>query len=137
MRIVVVAAEFNREIVDLMRAHAARAFAEISLKPEQVDVIRVFGALEIPAMIQKAIDTKKYDGAMALGCVIRGETDHYDYVCQGVTYGMQKVAIENRFPIMFSVLTVQDEAQARARAGNAYEHAKALISMITVYKQLS
>lgn len=82
------------------------------------DCIDVPGAFEIPAAIRFAADSTKvsYDGFIALGCVVRGETSHYDYVCGESARGLQELAIKDRLAIGYGVLTVNDQDQAWARA---------------------
>lgn len=81
------------------------------------DVVNVPGAFELPAALHMAMHgIKQYDGYIALGCVIRGETSHYEYVCGECARGIQELAIKHRVPIGFGVLTVDNMAQAKARA---------------------
>lgn len=134
MKIAIVISEFNGNISTKLLEEAARGFVEEKITEEDLAVFYVPGALEIPVMLQKLADTKKYDGAIALGAVIKGETDHYEYVCRGVTDGVQKVSIENRWPVMFGVLTCQNEALALARASKGYECAKGLLQMIKMFR---
>ena len=137
MKLAIVLSQFNALIVNTMLESAVRAFAEEGLSERDVEFIYVPGAFEIPATIQKAIDTKKYDGILGLGCVVKGETDHYEYLCQGITNGMQKVAIENRFPVIFGILTVQEETLGMARAPHGYDYGKALLALVKTYNNLS
>jgi 6,7-dimethyl-8-ribityllumazine synthase len=80
------------------------------------EVITVPGAFEIPAAIRFAMTNQKYDGFIALGCVIRGETTHYDYVCQESARGLMDLALKHGAAIGYGILTVETEAQAKARA---------------------
>ncbi|PIQ78428.1 6,7-dimethyl-8-ribityllumazine synthase, partial [Candidatus Peregrinibacteria bacterium CG11_big_fil_rev_8_21_14_0_20_46_8] len=91
------------------------------------------GCFELPYMAAQLAE--KYDGIVALGCVIRGETDHYTYVCQGTTYGIQKVSIEQKIPIGFGILTCENRAQALARSDDTennkgYFAAQTLLSLL-------
>ena len=81
-----------------------------------VEIIEVPGALELPGIIAMAADSAKYDGFIALGCVIRGETTHYDYVCGESARGLMSLTIDRRLAIGNGILTVENEEQALARA---------------------
>ena len=86
-------------------------------------------------------ETGTYDGVVALGCVIRGDTPHFDYVCQAATYGLQRVALDTGLPVAFGVLTTDDFAQAAARAGGAegnkgYDAAQTVIEMALLRREL-
>lgn len=136
MKIALVVSQFHPMITTKMLEEAGRALAEEKLAPEDIEIFYTSGSFEIPATAQKIIDTKKFDGIIALGCVIRGETNHYDFVCQGVTQGIQKVAIENRFPITFGILTVNTVEQAMARVKKGYDCAKGVLAMIDLFKKI-
>lgn len=136
MKIAIIAAQFNEMIVDKMLAEAVDELTKKGLQEANIEVFHVPGAFEIPVVSQKIIDSKKFDGIIALGCVIRGETEHFDYVCRGVTDGIQKVSIENRFPIMFGVLTVNNVAQAMVRVKKGRECADGIIQMVELFKKL-
>lgn len=104
------------------------------------DHISVPGAFEIPAAIRIALTTKRYDGFVALGCVIRGETTHYDYVCGECARGLQELAINHMAAIGFGVLTVENMEQATRRAsvtqGNkGKDAAEAALKMIALKQQ--
>ena len=81
-----------------------------------VEIIEVPGALEVPGIISMAADSAKYDGYIALGCVIRGETTHYDYVCSESARGLMWLTVDRRLAIGNGILTVENEDQALARA---------------------
>ncbi|MEL7129949.1 MAG: 6,7-dimethyl-8-ribityllumazine synthase [Pseudomonadota bacterium] len=81
-----------------------------------VETIEVPGALEVPGVIAMAADSSRYDGYIALGCVIRGETSHYDYVCSESARGLMWLTVDRRLAIGNGILTVENEDQAMARA---------------------
>ncbi|MEK7524122.1 MAG: 6,7-dimethyl-8-ribityllumazine synthase [Patescibacteria group bacterium] len=124
MNIAILASQFNKDIVDRLVAGAKKALQKADLKAHQVKVFEVPGAFELPFAAQKIIDLKKFDGIVALGCILKGETEHYEAVCGGVTYGIQKISVEERFPIMLGVLMCRTQKQALARAQEAPEHNK-------------
>lgn len=130
MKIAIVVSRFNKKISDGLLRGALRGLGKM-----QYDIFEVPGAFEIPFFIQKLTDKKKYSGFIALGCVLKGETDHYRAVCGGVTYGIQKVTIENRVPVMFGVLMCAKAIHALSRSGGdsknkGYECAASLLSIL-------
>ena len=115
-KVAVISASWHREICDALvdGAHRALSQAKIEIKP----VIRVPGSFELPLAAQFALDTGA-DAAVVLGVVVRGETPHFDYVCQGVTQGIMNLSLARSKPIGFGVLTVDTVTQAIARSGVA------------------
>lgn len=118
MKIGVVTAEFNLEITEKLEAGAQTALREAGVLAEDIVTVRVPGAVELPLAASALVDAG-CKGVVALGCVIRGETTHYDSVCRMAEYGCMKVSLERRVPIGFGVITVENDAQAMARAGGA------------------
>ena len=112
--LLIVEARFYDEIADLLLAGATRALDAAGAGFEQVTVP---GALEIPAAIRLALDHGRYDGYVALGCVIRGETSHYDIVAGESARGLTDLAVQRGALIGNGILTTDTGAQARARAG--------------------
>nr|VDG63578.1 6,7-dimethyl-8-ribityllumazine synthase [Streptococcus thermophilus] len=110
--VAVVVTEWNAGIVDKLRDRAVTAARDAGAK---VEVFSVAGALELPVVVQAC--AKRFDAVVALGCVIRGETAHFDYVCDSVTEGLTRVALDEEVPVGNGVLTVDNEAQALDRAG--------------------
>jgi 6,7-dimethyl-8-ribityllumazine synthase len=138
-RILIVEARYYDEIADALLAGAKKALAEADA---QFDVLSVPGALEIPTAIAIAVDAaqrkrKPYDGAVGLGCVIRGETIHFDIVSDLSAQGLMELSVERRLPIGNGIITVENEAQAYVRArvedqdkgGGAVRAALALIDI--------
>ena len=111
-RILIVEARFHAEIADTLAAGAEREMAKYGCV---VDRVSVPGAFEIPGAI--ALAAGKYDGFVALGCVIRGETTHYDYVCGESARGLMDLSVREKLAIGYGILTVNTEEQAWARAG--------------------
>lgn len=109
----IVATRWNGELVDHM-LERARAAAE-HCKVDHVTVARVAGAVELPVVAQAL--ARRLDAVVALGVVVRGETAHFDYVCQSVTNGLTRVALDEETPVAHGVLTVNTVEQARDRAG--------------------
>lgn len=116
LRIAVIAAEFNALFVDRMLDGARAAWARAGGAPEALAVWRVPGAFELPLASRQAALTGRYHAIVALGCVIRGDTPHFDYVCAESARGLMQVGLETGLPVMFGVLTVEGTAQAEERA---------------------
>lgn len=112
-RVLIVEARFYPELADEMKAGAAAVLERENIA---FDVVEVPGALEIPTAIAMARKAKKYSGYIALGCVIRGETTHYDYVAGESIRGLQRLAVRHRLAIGTGILTVENHTQAEARA---------------------
>ena len=115
-KVAVISASWHREICDALvdGAHRALSQAKIEINP----VIHVPGSFELPLAAQFALDAGA-DAAVVLGVVVRGETPHFDYVCQGVTQGIMNLSLAQSKPIGFGVLTVDTVTQAIARSGVA------------------
>lgn len=111
-RVAVVAASWHEVVMDGLIAGAERACA---LAGAEVTVFRVPGSFELPVMAQAC--ASEYDVVVALGVVIRGQTPHFDYVCQAATSGLSRVALDHGIPVGFGLLTCDDEQQALDRAG--------------------
>jgi len=112
----IVAARFNDEICQGLIDGALKLLEEKGFK--KTPVFRVPGAFEIPLAAKKLALTKKYAAIICLGAVIRGDTAHFDYVCQGAMQGIMQVNLETKVPCMFGVLTVDTLAQAQERASD-------------------
>jgi 6,7-dimethyl-8-ribityllumazine synthase len=120
LRIGVVAARFHAAIVDALVDGALDEVARLGGDPAAVEVVRVPGAFEIPVVLGHLATRGGFDALVALACVVRGDTPHFDHVCTAVTIGCEAVARTSGVPVGFGVLTVDDEAQAWARAGGAH-----------------
>ena len=114
VRVAIVAARWHETVMDGLVTGARTALREAGAT--DVDVIRAPGAFELPLVAQACI-TGGYDAIVALGVVIRGDTPHFEYVSSAATDGLARVALDERVPIGFGLLTCDDEAQAMARAG--------------------
>jgi 6,7-dimethyl-8-ribityllumazine synthase len=143
-RVLVVAARFYEEISDLLLAGATKALKDAQTS---VDLISVPGSLEIPTAIAIAVDAAQrrrqpYDGAVALGCVIRGETIHFEIVSHQSARGLIELSIARGLPIGNGIITVEDEAQAFARArmeeqDKGGDAARAALSLIALKRRLA
>jgi len=133
-RVAIVSAQWHPEICDALLSGAKRALDEAGIK--DVEIRKVAGSFEIPLAAQRLLDAG-YDAVVTVGLVLRGETPHFDYVCQGVTQGVMDVMLSRGKPIGFGVLMCDDLDQARARSGLAgskedkgYDAAKAALDLL-------
>ena len=141
LRVVVLVARFNSAVTERLLAGARAALQEHGATEDDIEVIWVPGAWELPQAAARAVETGRFDAIVTLGCVIRGETPHFDFVCQEATLGLGAVARSSHVPVVFGVLTTDDEAQANARAhegkdNKGYEVAMAALEMVSVYRAL-
>lgn len=112
LAVAVVAAQWHEEIQESLLANAVHTCRAAGIEPT---VVRVPGTFELPVVAARLAAT--HDAVVALGTVIRGGTPHFEYVCSAVTEGLNRVALDHGVPVGFGVLTCDDEAQARDRAG--------------------
>jgi 6,7-dimethyl-8-ribityllumazine synthase len=112
-RVALCVARFYGELADALEQGAREALEEAGIT--EIDVFEVPGAFELPLISKYAAESGRYQGVVALGAVIRGETDHYDYVCAEAARGIQNVQLTTGVPVGFGVLTVDNADQARAR----------------------
>ena len=117
MRFGIAASRFNSFITERLLAAALDALERAGAASNDVDVVRVPGSFELPLTSKKLALTGKYDALIAIGCVIRGETAHYDYVCSETSRGLQLAQMDTGVPVIFCVLTVDTLEQAIDRAG--------------------
>ena len=119
-RIAIVASRWNPRIVDALIDGARRALAAHGLSDDAIDVVRVPGAWEIPVTAAHLATKGGYAAIVALGCVVRGETRHYEHVADGCAQGLMRVALDSRTPVLNGVLAVERHEDAQARAGGAH-----------------
>jgi 6,7-dimethyl-8-ribityllumazine synthase len=122
-RVAILAARFNADIVDELLEGCRRRLAEEEITGNRVEIHRVPGAFELPVAAKALAQTKKFSAVICLGCVIRGDTPHFDYVAGEAARGIQLVSIECSLPVIFGVLTTNTEQQARDRIGGSHGHA--------------
>ena len=141
-RFAIVAARFNPEITDSLLSGALARLAELGVAPEDVDVHRVPGAWELPQIAARLVRGAAHHGIVALGCVIRGETPHFDYVAGEAAYGLGEVARTSPIPVVFGVLTTDTREQAERRADpkgmdKGGEVASAAVEMALLFDRLA
>jgi 6,7-dimethyl-8-ribityllumazine synthase len=115
-KVAIVAARFNDFIVASLLKGAQSAWLEHDGAPGDLTVVRVPGAFELPVAARKLAASGRYDAVVALGCVIRGDTPHFEYVAGEAAHGLQRVGLETGVPVAFGVLTVESVEQALERA---------------------
>lgn len=140
--IALVISRFNEDVTRLLYEGAIERLKELAFLDENITTVWVPGAIEIPIAAQKLANSNQYKAIIVLGAVIRGETTHYDYVCQQVSFGCQKVALENQIPVIFGVLTTENEEQAFDRTGGKHGHkgrdaVNAALEMVSLLRQIS
>ncbi|HEY6089842.1 MAG TPA: 6,7-dimethyl-8-ribityllumazine synthase [Gemmatimonadaceae bacterium] len=119
-RVAVLASRFNEPIVRKLVDGALQALVKYGVVFEDIDVIWVPGAWELPVAARWLLGSDRYDGIVALGAVIRGETAHFDYIAAEASRGLAQASSDSETPIGFGVLTCDTEEQAEARAGGAH-----------------
>lgn len=136
VRIAIVVSRFNRAVTDNLLEGARDAARRHGLRCDDGDVYCVPGAFELPLIAREAARGDRYAAVVCLGAVIRGETPHFDYVCQETAAGIARVAMEAGKPVAFGVLTTDDAAQALERAGGAVGN-KGYEAVVTVIETLA
>lgn len=141
IRVGIVAARFNEFIVSKLLSGCEDVLVRHGVREEDIAVAWVPGAFEIPLIASKMAKSGKYDAVIALGAVIRGSTNHYDYVCSEVSKGVANVALASDVPVMFGVLTTDTIEQAIERAGTkagnkGYDCAISAIEMVNLLHEL-
>lgn len=133
----IVVAEWNEEITEPLYQGAYDALIKAGVKGKHIIRKQVPGSFELPLGAQWMADKKEVDAVICLGCVIQGETAHFDYICQAVSYGIMKVNLKSNKPVAFGVLTTLNKKQAMDRAGGKFgnkgeEAADTVIKMLEI-----
>jgi 6,7-dimethyl-8-ribityllumazine synthase len=141
LRFGIVVSRFNSFITERLQAAAVDALERAGAASKDVDVVQVPGAFELPLAAKKLATTGRYDALIAIGCVLRGETTHYDYVCSETSRGLQLAQMDSGLPIIFCVLTCDTLEQAIDRAGlkggnKGFEAGLAAIEMAQLSRKL-
>ncbi|MFN7791187.1 MAG: 6,7-dimethyl-8-ribityllumazine synthase, partial [Cyclobacteriaceae bacterium] len=131
----IVVAEWNEEITEPLFEGAYHALIEMGVKKSNIVRKNVPGSFELPLAAQWEAEKKDIAAVICLGCVIQGDTPHFDYVCQGVAYGIMKVNLKSNKPVAFGVLTTLTKKQAMERAGGKLGN-KGEEAALTVVKML-
>ncbi len=137
----IVASRFNSFIVEQLENGAIDALVRHGVNKEDITVVKVPGAYELPMVVQRVAASKKYDAIITVGAVIRGATPHFDYVSGECVKGIAQISLQYDIPVSFGVLTVDSIEQAIERAGtkagnNGASAALSAIEMVTLFKNL-
>lgn len=142
LKIAIIAARFNEFFTSKLLSGAKDALARHGVNVDDIDIVWVPGSYEIPIAAQKVARTKKYDGIICLGAIIRGSTPHFDYVSAETAKGIAKVSLDESVPISFGVLTTDTLEQAIERSGTkagnkGFEAAQGILEMVNLLKTIA
>ena len=141
MKVAIVIAQFNSHITEGLLAGALEALKKYGVKSEDISIAKVPGALEVPVTIQKMAEKQKPDACIAIGCVIKGATDHYHHVSNLSSAGVADLALKLNIPILNCILTTENLEQAVERSGvklgnKGFEAAVAAVEMVSLFRKL-
>ena len=141
IKVGIVAARFNEFITSKLLSGALDTLTRHDVKDEDIEIAWVPGAFEIPLAASKMANSGKYDAVICLGAVIRGNTTHYDYVCNEVSKGIAQVSLASGIPVMFGVVTTENIEQAIERAGpkagnKGSDCAQGAIEMVNLLREM-
>ena len=140
-RFAIIASRFNEDITDGLLRGARAAFEAAEVRDEDITLVRVPGAFEIPVTARRLASTGRFDAIVCLGCVIKGDTMHFEHIASAVSQGIMDAATETGVPLSFGVLTTLTEEQAAARAADGpdnkgHEAALAAVEMATLCRRI-
>ncbi len=141
MKVAIIASRFNEIISNKLLGGAVDGLVRHGADEENITAVWVPGAFEIPNIAKTLAESGKYDAIICVGAVIRGQTSHYDYVCNEVSKGIAQVSLQTGIPVMFGIVTTENIEQAIARAGSkagnkGYDCALGAIEMVNLHRQL-
>jgi 6,7-dimethyl-8-ribityllumazine synthase len=140
-RFAIVASRFNPEITSGLLQGARDALAEASVREDDVTIVHVPGAFEIPLAAMRLAESGRFDAVICIGCLIKGDTMHFEYIASATSHGIMDAAAATGVPMAFGVLTTMTEEQAAARSAPGAENkgreaARAAIEMATLFRSL-
>ena len=141
MKVAIVASRFNEIITNKLLGGAVDGLVRHGMSEDDITAVWVPGAFEIPVIAKQLATSGKYDAVICVGAVIRGQTSHYDYVCNEVSKGIAQVSLQTGIPVMFGIVTTENIEQAIARAGSkagnkGYDCALGAIEMVNLSREL-
>jgi 6,7-dimethyl-8-ribityllumazine synthase len=137
LRIGIVQARFNDDITGRMAAACIDELTKMGVLPKHIHHVTVPGALEVPVALQAMADSERFDALVALGCIIRGETYHFELVANESGAGVSRVSLDHHVPVANAILTVETQAQAEARVEDkARDAAKVAVEMANLLDEL-
>jgi 6,7-dimethyl-8-ribityllumazine synthase len=142
VRVALVVSRFNKSVVERLLSSALDTLTRYGVQTEDMMVVHVPGAFEIPLAVQRLAATRRFNAIITLGAVIRGDTPHFEYVAGECARGVARVALAQDLPVIFGVLTVDSMAQAIARAGGeagnkGHEAALSALEMVTLLRRIT
>ena len=140
-RVAVIAARWNGEITDGLLSGAIKGLTRHGIAQNNIEIFRVPGAFELPLASQRAARTGRFSAIISLGCVIRGDTPHFDYVCSETTRGIGQVSLNENLPVAFGLLTTDNLEQSFERSGDNSENkgeeaALTALEMLTMLQKM-
>jgi 6,7-dimethyl-8-ribityllumazine synthase len=132
----IVQARFNESITDALAQACIEELRAVGVAQDRIEHVRVPGALEVPIALQALAERGGFDALVALGCVIRGETAHFEYISGEAASGLQLAALETGVPVAFGVLTVDTAEQAEARIDKGGEAVRTALEVADLFSQL-
>ncbi|HEY7186555.1 MAG TPA: 6,7-dimethyl-8-ribityllumazine synthase [Vicinamibacterales bacterium] len=141
-RFAIVVSRFNADVTDGLLTGARAALADAGVRDEDITLVRVPGAFELPVTAGKLAGTGRFDAIICLGCVIKGDTMHFEYISAAASHGIMNVSTTTGVPVAFGMLTALDDEQARVRSARGpdnkgREAALAAIEMATLWRHIS
>jgi len=137
LRIGIVQARFNASITDALATAALTELQALGVSPDDITLVKVPGALEVPVALQAMAETDRYDALIALGCIIRGETYHFELVSNESGAGVTRVSLDYQLPIANAIITTEDMAQAVARqTDKGVDAARVAVEMANLLEEL-
>jgi 6,7-dimethyl-8-ribityllumazine synthase len=141
MKVAIAASRFNEIIVNKLLGGAVDGLVRHGVEEDNITAAWVPGAFEIPLAASKLAQSGNYDAVICVGAVIRGQTSHYDYVCNEVSKGIAQVGLATGVPVLFGIVTTENIEQAIARAGSkagnkGYDCALSAVEMVNLLKQM-
>ena len=137
LRIGIVQARFNAQVGDRLREGCMAELLRLGVAEDDIEVVLVPGALEIPLALKALAQADAFDALIALGCVMRGETYHFELVCNESARGVTQVHLDHMIPVANAILTVENAAQAEARIGKGAEAAQVAVEMALTLDDLA
>jgi 6,7-dimethyl-8-ribityllumazine synthase len=141
LRIALVVSQYHACVTDRLRDGALAALTQAGVAADRIEIVRAPGAYEIAQVSRRAAETGRFDAVVCLGCVIRGETSHFEYIASATAHAVMAAAADTGVPMSFGVLTTDSVEQALARAavgpdGKGWEAAMAAVEMASVFRHL-
>ena len=137
LRVGIVQARFNDELTSRMASNCIDELVKLGVSPKHIQHVTVPGALEVPVALQAMADSERFDALVALGCIIRGETYHFELVANESGAGVTRVTLDHQVPVANAILTVENEEQAWARAEDkGRDAARVAVEMANLMEEL-